>query len=46
MIIKRIGKLPTKKDLQECLQDKVIPLKFCYLQKGGDVWHQIRESHD
>lgn len=42
MEIKKIGKIPTEKDLQEYLQQRIIPVRFCYPGKGGNKWHKLR----
>lgn len=44
MEIKKIGKIPDEKDLQEYLEQRVIPVRFCYPEEGGDKWHELRSN--
>ena len=45
MKIKKIGKIPNNEDLKKYLQNRSIPVKFCYPQEGGDKWHKLRSNY-
>lgn len=45
MKIKEVGSIPNNKDLELYLQQRVIPIRFCYLKEGGDIWHKLRQDN-
>lgn len=46
MNIKKTGKIPTKEDLEKYLEQREIPIRFCYPDDGGHQWHEIRKDRD
>lgn len=44
MKIKNIGRMPTKEDLKTSLAMRVLPMKFCYPEEGGNKWHKLRRE--
>jgi len=46
MNIIKIGKLPTSKDLEKHMEQRVIPIRFCYPDIGGNQWHNIRKDNE
>ncbi len=44
MKIKRIGNIPTDEDLKLYLNQRIIPVRFCYLNEGGNKWHELRQD--
>lgn len=45
MKLKRIGKIPSNEDLKKYLQQRSIPVKFCYPKEGGNKWHKLRSNN-
>lgn len=41
MEIRTIGKIPTLEALKAALQDRILPVKFCYPEEGGDLWNEL-----
>jgi len=44
MEIKRIGIIPTDEDLRLYLDQRIIPVRFCYPKEGGNKWHKLRQN--
>lgn len=44
--LKTIEKIPGNVELAEYLKKKVIPIKFCYPNEGGDRWHELRKNSE
>ncbi len=42
--IRRIGHIPTNRELKGYLANDIIPIKFCYPGEGGDMWDKLRSS--
>ncbi|MEA3514356.1 MAG: L-histidine N(alpha)-methyltransferase [Nanoarchaeota archaeon] len=45
MKIQRVSKIPGNEDLKKYLQQRSIPVKFCYPKEGGDKWHKLRSNN-
>ena len=46
MNIKKTGIIPTSKDLEKHMEQRVIPIRFCYPDIGGNQWHNIRKDNN
>lgn len=44
MEIQRIGRIPTNEDLRLYLDERIIPVRFCYPEEGGNKWHKLRQD--
>ena len=44
MEIQRIGRIPTDEDLRSYLDKRIIPVRFCYPEEGGNRWHELRQD--
>lgn len=45
MNIKKTGEIPTDKDLEKHMEQREIPIRFCYPDAGGHQWHEIRKDN-
>ena len=44
MEIKQIGRVLTDEDLKSYLDQRIIPVRFCYPEEGGNKWHELRQD--
>jgi|GEM_PF-1667104 len=45
MEIIEIGKIPKNEAIQKYVKSGTIPIRFCYPDEGGDIWHNLRSDN-